>query len=242
MCLLRWTLLLLFLIPATGHAQRLGEKQRNWNFHASAWLLWNTVHGDRYVQPRPPLPGMPLRDVDATRWRSFAKNTFSPATWIMVERHLWKGIWFAGGIEFVGRHQKYVFDPDTLAAYPPIVPWPYGLYVTKVKDRWYGLELPIMMEIRTGNWVVGAGISVHKNMWSKGVATRLDGSSYVLYDTPSRNSPLLSTTIPKVMFGYDGLDEEKRVRILVGADVRRKEFGASRRWVDVRIGASVRIG
>lgn len=160
----------------------------------------------------------------------------------MVERRLWKGLWIACGIEFVGRHEKYVFDSDTLTAYPPIAPWPFGLYVTKVKDQWFGLELPVMMEMKTGNWMVGAGISVHKNMWSKGVATRLDGSHYVLYDTPARNSPLLSTAIPKIMFGYDGIGERKRFRIALGADIRKKGYGVPRRWVDVRFGASVRIG
>jgi len=40
-------LLLLLLLPAMGHAQRQAAKERNWEFHAGAWLLWNTVHGDR---------------------------------------------------------------------------------------------------------------------------------------------------------------------------------------------------
>lgn len=239
---LRWLLFLLLLLPAMGHAQRQAAKVRNWEFHAGAWLLWNTVHGDRYVPPRPSFPGIPLRDVDATRWRSFAKSTFSPATGIMVERRLWKGLWIAGGIEFVGRHEKYVFDPDTLAAYPPIAIWPHGLYVKKVKDYWYGLELPILVEMKTGDWLIGAGVSFHKNLRSKGVAMRLDGSSYVLYDTPARNSPLLSTAIPKVMVGYDGIGEGKRFRITLGADIRKKVYGVPRRWVDVRFGASVRVG
>jgi hypothetical protein len=239
---LRWLLPLLFLLPAMGHAQRQAAKERNWVFHAGAWLLWNTVHGDRYAAFGPPPIALPLRDRDFSHTRSLARNSLSPAIGGMVERRIYKSLWMAAGLEFVGRPQKYVFDPDTLAAYPPIAPPPFGLYFKQVIHYWYGLELPVMVEMKTGDWLIGAGVSVYKNIHSKGVAIRLDGSSYVLYDTPARNSPLLSTAIPKVMFGYDGIGEEKRLRFMLGADVRKKVYGANRRWVDVRFGASVRIG
>jgi hypothetical protein len=107
---------------------------------------------------------------------------------------------------------------------------------------WYGLELPVMVELKTGDWIIGAGASVYKELRSKGVAMDLDGSNHVLYDIPARNSPLLRTAIPKVMFGYDGIGKAKRFRVTLGVDVRKKVFQANRRWVDVRFGASVRIG
>lgn len=68
----------------------------------------------------------------------------------MFERRLYKGLWVAGGIEFLGRHQKYVFDMDTLAAYPPVSHPPAGLHFSKIVDYWYGLELPVMFEYRIG--------------------------------------------------------------------------------------------
>lgn len=53
---------------------------------------------------------------------------------------------------------------------------------------------------------------------------------------------MLSTAIPKVMFGYDGIGKEKRLRVTLGVDIRKKIFGVDRRWVDVRFGASMRLG
>jgi hypothetical protein len=231
----------IYVLAFYCQAQQRPSKVSNWGFRAGAWILWNTVHGDRYVPPQPLLPGIPLRDVDVTRWRSFAKNSFSPATGIMVERRLWKGLWLAGGLEFVGRHQKYVFDADTVAAYPPTFPPPAGLYVTRVMDFWYGLELPVVTEYRYMDWSVAAGVIVSKQLRIKGVAELRDGTSLVLYDIPARNNPVLNTAIPKVVFGYDGFGQEKRFRLMLGADIR-KRYGAVRRWVDIRFGASVRIG
>jgi len=132
-----------------GHAQRQAAKERNWVFHAGAWLLWNTVHGDRYAAFGPPPIALPLRDRDFSHTRSLARNSLSPAIGGMVERRIYKSLWMAAGLEFVGRPQKYVFDPDTLAAYPPIAPPPFGLYFKQVIHYWYGLELPVMVEMKT---------------------------------------------------------------------------------------------
>lgn len=158
-----------------------------------------------------------------------------------MERRLYKGLWLTAGFEFVSRPQKYVFDPDTLATYPPISSPPHGLHFKQVMHYWYGLELPVMAELKTSDWVIGAGVSVSKELRTKGEAIRLDGSAYLMYDIPARNSPLLSTVIPKVLVGYDGIGNNKRFRIMMGADIR-KNHGGARRWVDVRFGASVRIG
>jgi hypothetical protein len=242
MCLLRWTLLLLFLLPATGHAQRRGEKERNWEFHADAWLLWNTVHGDRYVPYVPPPPTIPLRDLDFTRTRSFARNSCSSAFGIMVERHLYSGLWIATGIEFIERKSKYVFHQDTLAIYPPFAPPPDGLYFQRIADRTFWLAIPILFKYRFGNWSLAAGMNFTKeSLRSKGVGMLLDGSRVTLYDNGPRNSSLLGSAIPRAVFGWNGLGKQQRFQFMLGGDIR-KTYGANRRWVDVRFGGSVRIG
>lgn len=237
----RWLLLLLISQPFAGQAQKRTAKDPNWEFHAGAALLWNTVHGDKYIPPRPTIPGIPFRDVDVLRWRSSATNSFSPAIGCIIERRLYKDLWVAGGIEFLGRHQKYVFDMDTLAAYPPVSHPPAGLHFTKVVDYWYGLELPVVFEYRIKDWSIAAGLSVSMELRTKGVAEKLDGTSLVLYEIPSRTSPLLSTAIPKVAFGYDGIGQERRLRLMLGADFRKRQ-GSVRRWVDIRFGIGVRLG
>ena len=224
-----------------GHAQGQAAKERNWGFHAGAWLLRNTVHGDRYVPYRPGSPTIPSVNQAYYQTRSFARSSFSLAMGGLLERRLYKGLWVAASIEFVGRPQKYVFDADTLAAYPPILPAPHGLWFKEVKHYWYGLEYLLMAELKIDDWVVGFGGSVSKQLRTKGQAIRLDGSVYVLYEIPARNNPLLSTIIPRILFGYDGIGHGQRFRLMLGADIR-KNYGAVRRWVDVRLGASVRIG
>ena len=159
----------------------------------------------------------------------------------MIERRLYKDLWMAGGIEFLGRHQKYVFDVDTLAAYPPVLPPPAGLHFARVVDYWYGLEFPVVLEYRIKDWSIAAGLTVSKELRTKGVAEKLDGTSLELYDIPSRTNPLLGTAIPKVAFNYDGIGQKRRFRVTLGADFR-KSHGSVRRWVDIRFGIGVRLG
>lgn len=237
----RWLLLLLIFQSFAGQAQKRTANDPNWEFWAGAALLRNTVYGDKYISPRPIIPGISFRNVDVLRWRSSATNSFSPAIGCMFERRLYKGLWVAGGIEFLGRHQKYVFDMDTLAAYPPVSHPPAGLHFSKIVDYWYGLELPVMFEYRIKDWSITAGLTMSKQLRTRGVAEELDGTSLVLYDIPSRTSPLLSTAIPKVAFGYDGIGQERRFRLLLGADFRKSQ-GSVRRWVDIRFGIGVRLG
>lgn len=237
----QWILLLLFLLPAMCDGQQRPAKD-NWGFHAGAWLLWNTVHGDRYMPTQPSLPGIPLRDVDMTPWRSFARNSFSPAAGGIVERRLYKSFWIMGGLEFSQRKWMYVFDKDTLSMYPPVSPIPDGLYYRRIINYRYQLDLPMMLEFRIGEWSIASGLIMSKFIHSKGTGELLDGTMVTRHDIRDGLRLRIDEIIPKVLFGYEGIGKERRFRAMIGADVRRKGYGVPRRWVDVRFGASVRIG
>lgn len=238
----RWMNLLLLLLPVLAHAQRRPAKERIWEFHAGAWLLWNTVHGNRYVQPRPLLPGIPLRNVDMSAWRSFARNSFSPASGGSVERRLYRSIWLAGGLEVSQRRWRYEFDKDTLAAYPPVSPPPEGLFFQTVTNYRYQLDLPAMLELRLGEWSIASGLMLSGFIHSKGTGELLDGTQVVRHDIADGPRFEVDEAIPKVLLCFNGIGKDNRFRAMLGAEFREKGYGTNTRWVDVRFGASVRIG
>lgn len=147
-----------------------------------------------------------------------------------------------GGLEFTQRKGMYVFDKDTLTAYPPVPPLPDGLYFKRVINYRHQLDLPVMLEFRIGEWSIASGLIMSKFIHSKGTGELLDGTMVVRHDIRDGLRLRVDEVIPKILFCYDGIGKDRRFRTMLGADVRRKGYGVPRRWVDVRFGASVRIG
>lgn len=106
--------------------------------------------------------------------------------------------------------------------------------------RFHTLEFPLMLEVAWRKWLFGVGTSIAEELHSKGTAILLDGSRTTLFNIGPRNSILLHTAIPKFVVGYDGLLKDRRIRLSLGADVR-KNYGTDRRIVDIRFAASVRL-
>lgn len=127
-----WYLVAVFILAHVftlhSYGQSITQRQRNWGLHIGGSLMWNTVHGDRYNAYRPNQQSIPLRNISYINTRSFERNSASWAVGVCVERHLYKFIWISLGVELVQRKHTFVFDPDTLMAYPPVLPPPNGLF------------------------------------------------------------------------------------------------------------------
>ena len=166
MCSVHRIALALAILPAS-HLIVLGQGKRTsqgeWSFHVGGGLLWNTVHGDRYVAP-PALRGFQLRDLDFLKWRSSARNSFSPAGGFTVNRQILKTFSVLVGLDFVDRKEYYTFDEDTLLAYPPVLSPPDGLHIRGIIDHEYQVGIPLFVEYRYSSWSCMGGLTLAQSI------------------------------------------------------------------------------
>jgi len=193
--------------------------------------MWNTVHGERYV-PYAPAPGIPLRDVDPTFFRSFATNSVAPEVSMLAEWRPIKVLRFKLGLSYVNRKSLYVFHPDTLAQYPGTS----GLKYEKVIVRRHRIELPLYIGAQFNQFYLDVGFRfvLKENLQLRKHAVA-DGN--VITENYGAVNYGYLRYVPSATLGYRFHTNAGDVGALVAADWRTdKEF--DNRWVDMRFGLS----
>lgn len=219
-------------------AQSKPTQIKNWAGYIQSAMLWNTYHGSRYV-PWPVLPpNAPIRDLDFRRSRSFIQNSVSWSGGFYGKRRIVKNLCLSASIDYSERKRLYVFDEDTLQAYPPA--GTRGIKFSRITDKVYNLEFSLMGEWEVKNWFIAAGGLISKRLRSTGYGVDLKGNSQLFYNEPGGYNRYFDTLIPRILIGYDGIGKSDRWRMMLGAERRRSNGNG--RWVDIRFGIGVRLG
>ncbi len=197
-----------------------------WGAEVSGSLVWNIVVGDRYVVPLV-YPGVPPKDVDVSRWRSYARNSLSPCIGGLASRNMLGDFWLSSGIELIERKSRYVFDEDTLSAHP----LPGGLSLKVVTDHRYRIELPLLVEWRHSHWRCGLG--ANWMLYERYVCRKegIDGVTVTAADYSGRNPS--TRFVPRFLIGYAGTSSAQRVGASIGVDWRPHTEYEKRR-LDIR--------